>query len=91
MITESAVQGHHISKDLWIPTEGEILSCVRETTNPFAVAVKENSIVVGHVPRKIAAVCSLFLRRRGIISCQIVGARRYSNDLPQGGLMARRL
>ena len=67
----------------------EILSCIRETTNrfdPFAVAVKKDSIVVGHVPRKIPAICSLFLRRRGIISCQIVGVRRYSSDLPQGGL-----
>ena len=27
----------------------------------FAVAVKKDSIVVGHVPRKIAAICSLFL------------------------------
>ena len=74
---ESAVQGHHISKDIWIPTEGEMLSCIREATNrfdPFAVAVKKDGVVVGHVPRKIAAICSLFLRRRGNISCQIVGA-----------------
>ena len=61
---ESAVRGHHISKDFWIPTEGEMLSCIRETTNrfdPFAVAVKKDGVVVGHVPIKIAAICSLFL------------------------------
>ena len=75
---DSAVQGHYTSKDFWTPIEGEILSCVRETFttnrfNPFAVAIKKDGVVVGHVPRKIAAICSLFLRRRGAISCQIVG------------------
>ena len=38
------------------------------------------------MPRKISAICSLFLRRYGIISCQVTGARKYSEDLPQGGL-----
>ena len=59
-----AVRGHHISKDFWIPTEGEMLSCIRETTNrfdPFAVAVKKDGVIVGHVSRTIAAICSLFL------------------------------
>ena len=42
---------------------------------------------MGHVPRTISTVCSLFLRRGGgSIECQINGNRRYSRDLPQGGL-----
>ena len=43
-------------------------------------------LIVGHVPRKISAVCYLFLRRSGTISCEVTDRRRYSADLPQGGL-----
>ena len=42
--------------------------------------------VVGHVPRKISAICSLFLRRGGRIQCEVTGTRQYSRDIPQGGL-----
>ncbi len=74
------------------------MECKRESSNshamhdPFAVAVMRNStsgtaVVVGHVPRRLSALCSLFLRRSGsIITCRITGSRRYSTDLPQGGL-----
>ncbi len=47
----------------------------------------ENAVTtVGHLPRKISCVCSLFLRRGGTITCEITGHRRHSSDLPQGGL-----
>ena len=75
---------------------GEILSCKREKRNasdPYAVAVikAENEedavVIVGHVPRKISAACSLFLGREGSsIICTVCGDRRYSSDFPQGGL-----
>ena len=42
--------------------------------------------VVGHVPRRISAICSLFIRRGGRILCTVSGSRRYSADLPQGGV-----
>ena len=51
--------------------------------DPFAVAVVRSGVIVGHVPRKIS---SMFLRRGGTISCRVTGGRRYSEDLPQGGL-----
>ena len=39
------------------------------------------------VPRKISAACSLFLEKEDTtITCTITGKRRYSTDLPQGGL-----
>ena len=38
------------------------------------------------LPRKVSRVCSIFLRREGCISCLVHGRRRYSEDLPQGGL-----
>ena len=88
---ESCIRGYHIYKDIWTSTVGEHLDCVREINNPedpYAVAVikaSENT-TVGHLPRKISAACTLFLRTNGIISCTVTGNRRYSADLPQGGL-----
>ena len=37
---------------------------------------------VGHVPRNISSICSIF----GSILCMVKGPRQYSSDLPQGGL-----
>lgn len=86
---ESKIRGYHVYKDIWVAVDGEVLGCRRETSNghdPFAVAVVKDSTVVGHVPRRISAICSLFLRRHGTITCRVNGSRRYSRDLPQGGL-----
>ena len=47
---------------------------------------KDEFITVGHLPRKISCVCSLFIRGGGAITCQVSGRRRHSADLPQGGL-----
>ena len=52
----------------------------------FAVAVCKSEIVVGHVPKQISSICSSFLRRGGTVFCKVTGSRRYSADLPQGGL-----
>ena len=41
---------------------------------------------MGHVPRKVSCVFSTFLLHGGLITCTITGERRYSSDLPQGGL-----
>ena len=85
----SMVRGYHVYKDVWVASSGDILQCVRELSNrhdPYAVSVKKDGTIVGYVPRKISTICSLFLRRGGSIQCTIVGSRRYSGDLPQGGL-----
>ena len=75
---DSAVRGYHIYQDIWEANYGELLSCTRETGNvfdPFAVCVQKDGDIVGHVTRKISAICSLFLRRNGTIHCrsQVVG------------------
>ena len=83
------VRGYHVYKDVWVASSGDILQCVRELSkrhDPYAVSVKKDGTIVGHVPRKISTICSLFLQRGGSIQCTIVGSRRYSGDLPQGGL-----
>ena len=86
----SCVRGHHIYKSSWTPTLGEELDCRREADNssdPYVVAVIRMSAIVGYVPRRISAACSLFLQKDGSsIRSIITGSRRYSSDLPQGGL-----
>ena len=50
------------------------------------MSVQHSNTVVEHVPKKISAACSLFLQRAGRIHCIVVGVRRFSVDMPQGGL-----
>ena len=86
---DAMVRGYHAYQDIWTATVGEEFPCKREMSNsfdPFAVAVMRGDTVIGHVPRKILSVYSLFLRREGSITCQVSGSKRYSEDLAQGGL-----
>ena len=83
------IHGYHIYKEIWEAATGEVLTCEREPLNPkdrYTVAVKKGGTVVGHLPRKISRICSLFLRRGGTIDCIVIGGRKYTEDLPQGGL-----
>ena len=85
---ETVIRGHHVYKEIWTPTLGEVLTCRRETDNfhdRFAVVVMKGTDLVGHVPRKISTICSLFLRS-GAVRCEVIGSRQYSADLDQGGL-----
>jgi len=76
-----------------VSCEREEVSCEREAGNPHdsqAVAMTKlidgNVEVVGHVPRTISSICSIFIRRGGSIVCKVTGSREYSSDLEQGGL-----
>ena len=67
---EKCVRGHHIYKDVWSPSLGEVLQCTRELDNTkdrYAVAVVRRSTVVGHIPHKIAAASALFLARNYLL------------------------
>ena len=87
---DSMIRGNHVYKDIWDSHLGEELTCRRERNNihdPYAVAVLKSDVIVGHIPRAISAACYVFLGRAGsTISCKVTGPRRYSADLPQGGL-----
>ena len=61
-------------------------SVVTSTTHTQSVATLSDGRVVGHMPRKISPVCSIFIRRGGSITCTVSDRRRYSADLEQGGL-----
>ena len=45
----------------------------------------KNGTIVGHMPKKLSALSSVFLRS-GSIECQVTGSKKFSRDLPQGGL-----
>lgn len=86
---EAMVRGYHVYQEICDTALGEQLSCKRESGNhkdPFAVAVVKALVTIGHLPKKISSVCSMFLLRSGTIHCQVTAPRRYSRDLPQGGL-----
>ena len=78
----------------WIPVLGEVLCCSREVGNahdPYAVKVMKAGTragtMVGHLPKKTSSTCSLFIRRGRMIDCEVTDPnRKYSRDLPQGGL-----
>lgn len=85
----SCIRGYHIYETVWEARIGEILPCIREPANMvdrYAVSVVKNGTVVGHLPKEVSRLCSLFLRRGGEIMCEVTGNRRHSRDLIQGGL-----
>ena len=89
-VVESCVRDFHIYQDIWMPTTEKRLPCETEDmnpTDPYAVVIKKGTEVIGHVPRKISAVCFLFIQRGGTLNCIITDSRhQYSSDLSQGGL-----
>ena len=90
---ESVIHGYHVYKSIWLnPVMEEELSCEREIGNAqdtHAVAIRKTMDgevkTVGHVPRLISSICSIFIRRGGVIVYKVQGPCQYSSDLPQGG------
>ena len=75
--TDSVIRGHHVYKDVWTPVVGEELMYQCELGNPrdpFTVSVLKGSTIVGHVPRKISAICSMFLQTCGTIDAEMAGS-----------------
>ena len=82
----SCMGGYHVivCKDIWSPSVGDKLECRREPTNVqdrYAVAVVykrrtdvDDDTTVGHLPRKVSCVCSLFIRHGRTITCEILHA-----------------
>ena len=88
-VMDSMVRGYHIYQDVWTLAVGERLQCVREEDNAedrYTVAVIKDGVTVGHRPRRISTLCSLFISRGRIIRCSITGNHRYSRDLVQGSM-----
>ena len=74
-------------KRIWTPLIGELLQTVTEAGNGhdrFAVAVKKDDDVVGHVPREISKVAWFFIQHGGEVTCEITGRRQRSGVLSKG-------
>lgn len=88
-VVDSIVRGYHVYKDVWGAAAGEALQCFRESGSqhdPNTVAVqpqRDNTVTVGHLPRKISTMCLL---RGGRIDCIVTEGKQYYCDLPQGGM-----
>jgi len=89
-MVESCVCGFHVYKNIWTPITGKVMSCEMKDMNffdPYAVAIKKGSEVIGHIACKISAACFNFLDMGGTITCEITDSHhQYSFDQPQGGL-----
>ena len=68
-VFDSCVQGHHFSTK-HRPARRE------NPSNLYVMAAKNDAgTIVGHIPRTISAVCSLFYHRGGTIVCEVTGSR----------------
>ena len=82
---DNCIRGYHIYQNIWNAEVDEHFVCEREPLNPsdrYAVAVLKDGVVVGHLPRHLSRILSLFLLKDGTIDCVVIGGRRYSSDLP---------
>ena len=76
---DAVIRGYYVYKEIWPnPVDEEELTCECEVGNshdPLAVAIKKlidgSNMIVGHVPRRISPLCSVFIRRSGSITCVV--------------------
>ena len=73
----SCIWGFHVYQDNWTPILDKRLACKNEPGNPrdwYAVTVcKAGDEIVGHLPRNISIMHSIFIRRGGIIYWKLAG------------------
>ena len=77
----SVVRGCHVYESVWHPVVGDQVCCARQPGNcqdTFAVAIIKDDVTVGHIPRSILPICSIFIQRGGMIVCRVTGHRQYS-------------
>ena len=54
---------------------GKHFRAYEKTFDPFAISVVRAGNIIGHMPKKISAACSLFLWNHGTIHCTVIGSR----------------
>ena len=72
----NCVHGYHVYQRVWDAVVGENLECERETSNEkdrYAVVAKKAELLIGHLPKKISRICSLFLLMGGIVVATVTG------------------
>ena len=85
---------HHIYRwKQWKAEIGSILTSEPEVRPGALVedkysiaAVLDNGQTIGHVPKFLSQLIFFFLKYEGTLSIKVTGERRFSFDLPQGGM-----
>ena len=69
---DSFITGFHVYKEKWLPDDGQILIAEKQPDNkydPYAVAVKKEGVVIGHLPRDERHVIFFFLQTDYTAKC----------------------
>ena len=87
------IRGYHIYNwTQWIAEIGSILTSEPEkragalVEDKYAIAIISNNQTVGHVPNFLSKLTFFFLKHGATLTVKVTGERRYSFDLPQGGM-----
>ena len=62
-IFSRCVRGYHVHKDMWNPPVGETVNCKHQDGNPedpYTITLQKDGVTVGHVPRTILCICTIF-------------------------------
>ena len=76
----------------WTAEIGSILTSEPEkgpgtlVEDRYAIAIISNNQTVGHVPKFLSKLTFFFLKHGVMLTVKVTGERRYSFDLPQGGM-----
>ena len=76
----------------WTAEIGSILTSESEkrpgalVEDKYAIAIISNNQTVGHVPKFLSKLTFCFLKHGATLTVKVTGERRYSFDLPQGGM-----
>ena len=87
------IRGYHIYNwAQWTAEIGSILTSEPEKSpgalveDRYAIAIISNNQTVGHVPKFLSKLTFFFLKHGGTLTVKVMGERRYSFDLAQGGM-----
>ena len=78
------------------PSLRDQLHCQKERSNDkdrYAIAVVDDGVIVGHLPRKILLVCSLCIKRGGTIvwKFKMTSTSLFANDIVSGVISENKL
>ena len=87
------IRGYHIYNwTQWTTEIGSILTSEPEkrpgalVEDKYAIAIISNNQTVGHVPKFLSKLTFFFLKHGTTLTVKVTRERRYSFDLPQGGM-----
>ena len=86
---DSCIHCYHIYQNIWSAEVDEHFVYEREPLNSsdrYVVAVLKDRYRCGQLRGQLSQILSLFLLENGTNDCVVIGGRRYSSDVPQGGL-----